>query len=89
MKNLRDFLNINEAADNMKFEYDREAKYKPNCKFLWINTEENLYGFITEATVQEWAEDYEDDPLAEELLKTKVGDYVSVDGFNHYIRIAK
>ena len=89
MKNLRDFLTINEAADNMEFEYDRDAKYKPNCKFLWINTEENLYGFITEATVQEWADDYEDDPLAEELFNTKVGDYVSVDGLNHYFRIAK
>lgn len=84
MKNLKNFL----TESNRGWELD--GPIKPNSKFIGINTDGETYSFYSEQEIKSWGDDFDmSEEEIEELLNLKLGEYWSIDGINHYIRISK
>lgn len=84
MKNLKNFL----TESNQGWELD--GSVKPNSKFIGINTDGETYSFYSEQEIKSWGDDFDmSEEEIEELLNLKLGEYWSIDGTNHYIRINK
>lgn len=65
-------------------------KWTPNCKFIWLNTEGEKIGFLSENEIESFGNDYNDDNLVKEILSLKPGEMYDADGgINYYIRYAK
>lgn len=64
----------------------QDFSYNDSKPYLWINTESERIGFVSESEVQSWSED--DEEAVEEILALKPGEmYDSDGGINLYICI--
>ena len=87
MKDIKNFL-TESNYDSMT--YDRFQQWKPNSEWIWVNSEQMYYGFMSKGDVETLNDYYspaDDDIKA--ILALKPGETYTSDGVNHYIRIKK
>ena len=91
MKDIKNFLTEASAKDgfDIKWKDSIEWKWKPASIFLSINIAEQQYNWVTEEDVRSWVDDGMDQSEVDEMLKTKVGDVYTPDGWNYYFRFKK
>jgi hypothetical protein len=87
MKDIKNFLT---EANNTNLELDRFQQWKPNSEFIWINTYQLVYGFMSREDVESLNDLYspaDDDIKA--ILALKPGEQYAADAESYYIRIKK
>lgn len=83
MKSILNF--INESANY--WEMHRHFSYIPSAKYLWMNTEGLVYGFMTDKDIKSLASDFEEDAV-DYIYALKPGEMYDADGgINLYFRI--
>ena len=87
MKDIKNFLT---EANNDSMTCDREQPWRPNSEWIWVNSEQMYYGFMSKGDVESLNDYYSpaDDDIAA-ILALKPGETYNSDGVNHYIRIKK
>lgn len=92
MKNLVDRL-INESKGwtYCNKNHGADFSWKANKQFLWMSTEGETYGFMSEHDIKAFEDDYEGaDEDIKNILSLQPGEMFSPDGdINIYIRIQK
>lgn len=87
MKDIKKFL---AEANHDSMTCDREQPWRPNSEWIWVNSEQMYYGFMSKRDVETLSDYYEpaDDDIAA-ILALKPGETYTSDSVNHYIRIKK
>lgn len=87
MKNINKFLT---EAKHDSMTCDREQPWRANSEWIWVNSEQMYYGFMSKEDVETLTDYYTpaDDDIAA-ILALKPGETYTGDGINHYIRFKK
>lgn len=86
MKDIKNFL----TEANTELKCDRFQPWRSNSEFIFINTEQLFYGFMSKEDVENLNDYYspaDDDIKA--ILALKAGEQYAADGESYYIRIKK
>ena len=86
---MKSIINYLTETRNDYLELSKEYPYTKSAKYLWLNTEGDIYGFMTDKHIEAFGKDFDDEESVKEILGLKVGEVFDADGgINIYFRIA-
>jgi len=86
MKEITKYL----TESHNQWDIDNEWAFNASTEFMWINTEGQSIGFMSEKQVKSFVDDFgeEEQGTVDDILALKVGEmYDSDAGINLYVRI--